>query len=326
MDAPTPEFLQACEFFQATRLLQKAAPNSPRVGYANLPKDEPVRFGQIPTLACPAALIDSYETSAEGKPSRMALTHHGLLGANGPMPLNYTELVLDRLHNSRDRTMVAFLDIFHHRMISFLARAWADNNIAVDMDRPEDSRFRRYVASLIGMGQESLLDSDELPDNSRLYYSGWLSRGSRSAEGLGKILEAYFGTKAEIVSFRGRWITIPPSDRTQLGSGSMSALGKSVILGETVWDCRLSFRVRLGTMSFSRYRELQPGSSQFKQLCCWVKSYVGEEFFWDVAYLVENASIPQCRLGGDRQLGYNTWLLSRDNNEVSEVVFDAHAA
>lgn len=328
MSTPAPEGLLRTEFFQAIRLLQRHCATYPRIGYANLPKDEPVRFGQTPSLAFPTALIDTVETSKDGRPTRVKLAYHGLLGVNGPLPTNYTEYVYERLHNHRDKTMVEFLDMFHHRMMSFLARAWADNNIAVDMDRPQESHYRRFVASLVGQGQGSLMDRDELPDNGRLYFAGWLSRGTRSPEGLGKILGDFFETKAEVQSFQGRWLTVPPENRSRLaGPRSSGLLGESLILGESVWDCCLSLRVLMGPLSFKQFKKLQPGSSAFKRLCCWVKSYVGEAFFWDVAFDVQSGGIPPVRLGDGSQLGYNSWI-GNDSQEggLRRVIFESRAA
>ena len=319
---------RACDFFHAIRLLQRANAELPRVGYAHLPKDESVRFGQTPSLAHPSTLIETFEPAAEGRPARMKLTYHGLLGVNGPMPLNYTEYAMERRLAHRDRTFAAFLDVFNHRMMSLLARAWADNNIAVDQDRPNDSNFQRFIGSLIGQGQESLRECDALPDNSRLYFSGWLSRGARSPEGLGKILGEYFATTAGILPFQGRWLPIPKENRSRLaGSKSSGVLGESVFLGESVWDCCLSFRIRLGVMCFDQFRGLLPGQSSFERLRSWVRSYVGDEFFWDVSFIVKSAEIPAVQLGGTAQLGYDTWLFSRyDPDGVREVVFEPRAA
>lgn len=319
---------KAVDFFHAVRVLQRYHAKSPRVGRAHLPKDEPVRFGQTPSLAHPATLIDTFSPTAEGKPAKMKLLYHGLLGVNGPMPTNYTEYAMDRRHVHRDRTFEAFLDIFHHRMMSFLARAWADNNISVDLDRPEDSQFRRFVGSLIGQGQESLMGCDALSDNARLYFAGWLSRQARSPEGLGKILGEFFGTKAEVVPFRGRWLPIPLENRSQLvGSSSSGKLGESVIIGETVWDCCLSFRIKIGPLDFEHFHRLLPGRASFDRLCSWVKSYVGEEFFWDVLFEVKSAGIPAIQLGTTAQLGYNTWLSAGPPAGAHrEVVFEPRAA
>jgi len=319
---------RAHDFFQAVRLLQRHWNRLPRIGYANLPKDESVRFGQTPSLAQSSTLIDDFIPRAEGKPAQMKLAYHGLLGANGPLPLNYTEYAMGRRHTHKDGTFTAFLDVFHHRMMSFLARAWADNNIAVDQDRSEDSHFQRYIGSLIGLGQESLKNCDVLPDNSRLYFSGWLSREARSPEGLGKILGDFFGTTAEIVPFRGRWLTVPPENRSRLaGPQSSGVLGESVILGETLWDCCLSFQIKIGPICFERFRELFPGRLSFDRLCSWVKSYVGEAYFWDVVFAVKSVGIPAIQLGKTAELGYNTWLCAEfPASGVREVVFEPRAA
>jgi len=326
--APDPETLLRSEFFQAVRLLQRHWAELPRIGYANLPKDELVRFGQTPSLAFPSALVESFEPAAEGRPARLKLAYHGLLGANGPLPLNYTEYAHERLHSFRDKTMVAFLDTFHHRMMSFLARAWADSNIAVDMDRPQDSHYRRFVASLVGQGQANLMGCDELPDNGRLYFAGWLSRGTRSPEGLGKIIGDFFATAAEIQPFQRRWLSIPPENRSRLaGPRSSGLLGESLILGESVWDGCLSLRVKLGPLPYSQFKKLQPGGAAFKRLCCWVKSYVGDEFFWDVAFDVQGGGIPAVQLGNGSQLGYNSWLgMNSQDACIRRVVFESRAA
>ena len=46
----------------------------------------------------------------------------GLFGPNGPLPLHITEYVRDRIRNQNDPTLVAFADIFHHRILSLFVR------------------------------------------------------------------------------------------------------------------------------------------------------------------------------------------------------------
>ena len=327
MTMPLPD-ASAYDFFQAIRILQRHWSSSPRIGYANLPKDEPLRLGQKPSLTCPATLIERLDPPTDEKPAKMVLTYHGILGANGPLPLNFTEYALDRAMARKDRTFPALLDVFHHRMMSFLARAWADNNLAVDLDRPADSHFIRYFGGLIGIGQDSLRNRDLVPDYAKLYFSGWLSREARSPEGLGKILAHYFAIPTTIKPFQGRWLPLPAEHRSRLGgSPDSGVLGESVILGESVWDCCLSFRIVMGPLKFSSFQRMLPGGQSFARLCSWVKNYVGDEFFWDVAFQVEAPQIPLLMLGSTAQLGYNTWLRTGKNNTgVFEVVFESRAA
>ena len=62
----------------------------------------------------------------------------GLLGVNGPMPLEFTDYVFQRSHNYYDQTWRRFLDIINHRFLTLFYRAWAENEQAVSFDRADD--------------------------------------------------------------------------------------------------------------------------------------------------------------------------------------------
>ncbi len=89
---------------------------------------------------------------AVGKPPRLAEYFPGPVWSQGPLPLHITEYVSDRLHNRRP-DLRRFYDLFHHRMLSLLYRAWGDTP-----NRPSTPTGRKtiasltYVASLMGMG------------------------------------------------------------------------------------------------------------------------------------------------------------------------------
>ncbi len=75
------------------------------------------------------------------------------------------EYVRDRLLNKHDRTLTRFLDVFNHRLIALFYDAWARNHQGVSFERGgEHDRFMVYVASLIGLGMDSLRDGDRVPD------------------------------------------------------------------------------------------------------------------------------------------------------------------
>ena len=50
------------------------------------------------------------------------------------------------MRNAGDPTFAVFADLFHHRMLSFFYRAWAQAQPTVSFDRPEADRFGAYVA------------------------------------------------------------------------------------------------------------------------------------------------------------------------------------
>ncbi len=73
------------------------------------------------------------------------------MGPNGPLPLHYTELALNRSESRHDPTLVHFSNIFHHRWLTQFWQAWRSAQSAGGgLDKPEHDRFAFYIASLSG--------------------------------------------------------------------------------------------------------------------------------------------------------------------------------
>jgi type VI secretion system protein ImpH len=246
----------------------------------------------------------------------------GLLGPNGPMPLHLTEYAERRQSFFKDRTLARFLDVFHHRMISFFYRAWACSQLTVSRDRPQADRFGAYVASTFGLGMDSLRNRDSVPDTAKLHYSGRLACPTRNAEGLEAILSDYFGVKAEIEQFVGQWIDLPKDCCCRVGeSRSTGLLGSTVIVGARTWDCQQKFRIKLGPMSFADYERMLPGGESFRRLRDWVRNYVGDELSWDVQLVLKADEVPTAQLGKTGRMGWTTWMKSRPTEkDVDDLV------
>src|SRR5256885_2083353 len=127
------------------RYLQARHPALPRLGQATRPKDEPLRLGQDPSLAFAPATIAEILPSRAGEPERMTVWNFGLYGPNGPLPTHITEYVRERLRQHDDATLARFSDIFHHRMLLLLFRAWSDAQPTASLDRPGEDPFGRYI-------------------------------------------------------------------------------------------------------------------------------------------------------------------------------------
>jgi type VI secretion system protein ImpH len=297
------------DFFRAVRLIECQDANRPGVGYSRSPVEDPVRFRQNPSLAFAPSTIESFGQN-EGAPVPAMFVHFfGLFGPHGPLPPHLTEYAHERALNFGDRSMVAFANIFHHRLISFFYRAWADNQEAVDMDRPDRQRFAAFIGSFLGIGMKSLQGRESLQDWAKLYFAGRLACQTRNAEGLEALLRSYFQVPSLVVTFASRWFDLPPDSLCQLGgSRESSGLGLSTIVGSKFWDCQLSFRIRMGPMKLAEYERFLPGGQTFERLKCWVENYCGHQFFWDVQLILEAGEVPDVRLGQAGRLGWTTWL------------------
>ena len=56
------------------------------------------------------------------------------------------------------------------------------------LDRPQEDGFRRRIGALAGIATPARQQRDEIHDDARLYFSGWLSRKVHNAEGVEAVL------------------------------------------------------------------------------------------------------------------------------------------
>lgn len=298
------------DFYAALRAFECMYSSHPRFGHSMQPHEDPVRLGQFVSLSFPTASIEQFKPRSDGLPSVLRVNLFGLLGPNGPMPLHISEYIYERLMHFNDETLAAFLDLFHHRLLSLFYRAWADSEPAVSMDRPETDHFGVQIASLIGLGMKSLRKRDDMPDWSKLHFSGALSCQTRHPEGLKAILSEFFGVRIEIEELVGRWIPLPKQCLCQLGSADGSAqVGATATIGYRVWDYQQSFRIIVGPVSYDLYQRMLPGREGLKRLTAIVRNYCGDEFAWQVQLILKREEIPQVRLGHHGSLGWSAWMM-----------------
>jgi type VI secretion system protein ImpH len=251
----------------------------------------------------------------------MYVNFMGLLGPNGPMPLHLTEYIRERQRHHRDHTLGRFLDVFNHRMISLFYRAWANSQQTVSFDRKESDRFAVYFGSLIGIGIDSFRHRDVVDDIAKIYYCGHLACPTKHAEGLGAILNGYFGVPVVIEQFVGQWIKLPPESFCRLGeTPSTGQLGRTVIVGSKVWDCQQKFRIKFGPLSAKDFQRFLPGQGSFPRLVAWLHNYIGPAMMWDVQFILKAREVPQTELGRAGRLGLSTWLKSQPFKQDAEDV------
>jgi type VI secretion system protein ImpH len=307
LEAALHELPEKYEFFEAMRRLECAYPEHPRLGHSTRVADDPVRLAHAVSLAFPPRSIDRFEPGTAGKPGRLYGLFLGLFGPHGPLPLHLTEHAVDRQRNAKDATFVAFADIFHHRMLSLFYRAWAEAQPTVQLDRPDEDRFRTWIGALIGMATPHLDERDALPDRYKRFFAGRLVPQARNAEGLKGFLEHYFGVPVQVLEFVAGWMSLPRDAHLRMGTG-MAALGSNALLGAYVRGAQQRFRLRVGPLTQSEFNRFMPGGEALGQLVAATTLYVGKEKGWDVQLVLKKEEVPLTHLGQAGRMGFNTWI------------------
>jgi type VI secretion system protein ImpH len=305
--------IASMDFFQVLRLIENAYPDKPRIGQSLRPRDDMVRLGQDPSLIFHAAALGQFVPAGDALPARLVVNFFGLLGANGPMPIHFTEYVRDRMRNAGDSTLLAFLDMFHHRMLSLFYRARASAEPVIHLDRETEDRFADYVGSMCGIGAPGLRGRDGVSDFAKLHFAGLLANRARPASGLEAILVEFFKLPFRIEQFVGHWMQLPPDNHTRLGQfDGSNRLGISTIVGQKIWDGQSKFRIVIGPLDYADYQRMLPRGASMQRLRAWVHNYIGLALEWDVRLILKKEAAPALKLGGGIPLGWSSWLHSKE--------------
>ncbi len=302
------------DFFHALRVLEAHHAGLPRLGTARRPADEPVRLAQRASMAFAASSLHAVVPQVAGGVTRMEVQFFGLFGPNGPLPLHLTTYALERSLHKGDETFQAFADLFHHRLLLLFYRAWAQAQPVVSLDRPEDDRYADYVGSFFGSGGADWRARDAAPDHAKLFFAGILSRQVRNADGLQALVAGFLRVPARVESFVGRWMRLQPQERSRIGRvgarrrTSSAQLGISAVLGSSVFDRQHHFTVHLGPLNAKDFASLLPSGSALPALQALVQHYVGLELGWALQLELQHDARPDCHLGRQSRLGWNTWL------------------
>jgi type VI secretion system protein ImpH len=316
-DSPVIDWLgdegYAFDFYQAVRLLEIAYPQKRGVGETSDPEHEVVRFHSAVSLAFPASDIEQVQLPERSEEQAEVIVNFlGLAGSSGPLPLAYTELLIERLWH-KDTALRDFLDIFNHRLVSLMYRTRKIHRIGLDVRSPERSAFARFLFSIIGLGTPGLRGRLDVKDRALLHYAGILSHQPRSMSGLEIFLGDHFGVPVHGHQLRGRWLHLADDQLTRIGlDGRNQRLGESVVLGSRFWEQNGKFDLHLGPMSYDRFLEFLPSGPAFTSLCTLTRFYAGEELEFSFVLRLEPEAVPQLTLSRSEgsRLGWTSWLKS----------------
>ncbi|MEO1679924.1 MAG: type VI secretion system baseplate subunit TssG [Pseudomonadota bacterium] len=306
--------------FHALRVIEAHYADAPRQGESRRPSQDRVRLGQMPELSFPETTIESFRPATDARPGQLMNLFFGPFGPNGPLPLHLTAYARDRRRNHRDRTFQDFSNLFTHRMMGLLYRAWSSAHPAPSFDREGTDAFADKVAAIAGYRGESFGQRDAMPDLTKRYFAAHLGGATKHADGLASMVEAVFRAPTQLRQFVGTWLELEPSDRWALGRPG--GLGRALHLGERVWSRATKFALRIGPLSRADYARLLPGGPGFAQLRAMVRNYVGDAMEFDVVLVLKGDEVPAPVLGSGIALGHTIWIGERTTRADAD---DLHA-
>jgi type VI secretion system protein ImpH len=310
-------------FMQLVYLLRRVDPDAVAPGGVGPASGENLRFRASTSMAFAPTDVESVEeVTSQPDPwepprtqVRVTVNFLGLYGPASPMPNHVTE---DILQSGADGDQVRdFLDIFHHRLISFVYRAWERVRPHLLFNPDGTDAFTRRGLSFLGLGTAGATQALPLAPVSLLRAAGLFSDQRRSAAGLeGLLRDRLPGVGVEVASCVEAQVRIPQDARVSLGR--FGRLGEDARLGETVQDLAGSFRVSLGPLTLERYRALLPDREELSRLVALIRFYAPDTLQFSLRLLLPGNMAVPLRLSpqADLPLGRMSWLLSPGTTDV----------
>jgi type VI secretion system protein ImpH len=230
----------------------------------------------------------------------------GLTGAVTPLPLYFSEEV------SGDDPQQGFLDLFHHRLLSLLYRAFIKYQVAAEATEQGVDAWARRLLALAGI--DALTQTEVLEPTTLLTLLPALVCAHRSPDALERALGLVLATDLpgvgiHVEPFVGQWAPLDARDLCRLGTVN-NRLGADLVLGARMFDRSSKFRIEVGPVDTAGFRRLGAGSPLRAKLDAVVALFVNDWLTYEVAVTVDQTRqrLTLSAAGGASRLGIDAWL------------------
>lgn len=273
-----------------------------RVGAANTPAEEFIRFRQHPHLHHVANDIAAISgTGTHSDPTVIDCHWPSLVGPNGPLPHYVTEQAIQERLSGGAQPLCDLLDMIGSRFIAHFYRAWALGTPLYGLsDSGPSCVYKDALRTVHGPAPMLALSSQRADASCFLGYP-------RSRGLLAHLLQESFGLPAEIIQFVGSWLPIPRDARPRLGE-ARGSLGQGMVIGTRVWDRRYRIRVRFLRANYAKYLGFLPAQPLRMRLDALLRGFLRSHVEWDVEIELPTAEVLPAHFGAGVRLGLTGWL------------------
>ncbi|MBB3259386.1 type VI secretion system protein ImpH [Paraburkholderia bannensis] len=271
--------------FQLLRLLELQAPDKPGFGTLDTPEHEPVRFRPHARVGFPGSEIAgvAFDEEDEDTPPFVQTTFLGLYGVDAAMPPHLIDDIV--LRKEGHEKVTAFLDIFNHRIVTLLYRAWLKHHYPVNFRAGGTDEISQYLLSLAGMGIGDPAGKSGLAPSRLLALVGLFMQRTRPAEGVaGVVAHLLDGAKVTVREFYPQWTPaglqqgLTAGRRARRANGAaLSGLGDGHVLGSRVLDRSQAILVTIRPLDTAQAHRLLPGEVLHEDLMRLVGLYLGNK-------------------------------------------------
>lgn len=302
------------DFFQVVRLIERRFPKATRLGTRGPASRERVRLRPSTDMTFPTSEVQSVEWLETGKYSdprvEIVTNFLGLVGQSTPLPLTYAQEVMwdeeDQPH------MRAFLDMFHHRLLSLLYRSWQTYRHQYAFEEGGRDRLTRALLDLVGVSPEQDEEELGLPPERIVRYLGMFLMPDRPTTALGRFLSEELGVDIRVIPLTQRWIPMPSDqvftmDPNQRKKGF---LGVDIVIGTRMVDRTGHITLEIGPVGYEKLSQYRPGEQEHRRLLALTRLFVRQPLDLELRVLVPTDQVPVLRLGGPNppKLGQTTQL------------------
>ena len=325
-------------FLPLLMLLDRLQPGAADVGGATAAPAEHVRFRHDPALSFTSGDVIRVEehtlppdpgdfTSTSRRRWEIVTAFLGLTGTVSPLPQYIAEEIAQE--NPEDRASRDFLDLFHHRAVSLLARGLLEHDPAATHRGDQRDPWSVRLLALAGVDASERAGEGEVaaePPSVGAGEARWLllrasallGERAPTAAGLAAILrdalrDELDGAPLTLEQFVGVRVPIADPDRTQLGVKA-TTLGRDAVLGRTVLDRTGTVGVVVGPVGPEGYGRFAVERSAAEKLRATLELAGRGELSCQLELLLEPGAAPPLRLAAPgahdagSRLGRDAWL------------------